>query len=74
MPLRRESDDVVLESDAAYNRFGIKRRRRDPLWGAVPHAALEIPAASELLDSSWLWLSPVGLLFFLKRPAVSGQG
>jgi Ca-activated chloride channel homolog len=36
---------LVLESAAAYGRFGIQRRPRDPLWGAVPHAALELPAA-----------------------------
>jgi Ca-activated chloride channel homolog len=35
---------LVLESAAAYGRFGIQRRPRDPLWGAVPHAALELPA------------------------------
>jgi Ca-activated chloride channel family protein len=39
---------LVLESDAAYQRHGIQRRRRDPLWGLVPHAALETLAAAPL--------------------------
>lgn len=35
---------LVLESDAAYQRFGIQRRPRHPYWGIVPHAALVLPA------------------------------
>ena len=42
------SSFLVLESDAAYQRFGIQRRQRDPLWGYVPQAALEAAAAVPL--------------------------
>jgi tetratricopeptide (TPR) repeat protein len=31
---------LVLDSEEAYQRFGIPRRPRDPLWGLVPRAAL----------------------------------
>jgi tetratricopeptide (TPR) repeat protein/Mg-chelatase subunit ChlD len=39
---------LVLDSDAAYGRFGIQRRPRDPLWGLVPRAALEALSAAPL--------------------------
>jgi TonB family protein len=34
---------LVLESEDQYNRMGIKRRVRDPIWGLVPQAALTLP-------------------------------
>jgi Flp pilus assembly protein TadD len=39
---------LVLESEAAYQRYGIQRRPRHPYWGIVPHAALELGAALPL--------------------------
>jgi TonB family protein len=33
---------LVLDSEAAYERSGIKRKPRDKLWGAAPRAALEL--------------------------------
>ncbi|HEY3357728.1 MAG TPA: VIT domain-containing protein [Polyangia bacterium] len=39
---------LVLESDEAYRRMGIQRRARDPLWGPVPHAALDVVTAAPL--------------------------
>ncbi len=33
---------LVLDSEAAYRRMGIQRKRRDPLWGHVPQAALRV--------------------------------
>jgi tetratricopeptide (TPR) repeat protein len=38
---------LVLESDAAYQRYGIQRRPRHPYWGIVPHA-VELGAAIPL--------------------------
>ncbi|MBI5481972.1 MAG: VWA domain-containing protein, partial [Deltaproteobacteria bacterium] len=34
---------LVLESEDQYQRMGIKRRVRDPIWGLVPQAALTLP-------------------------------
>jgi len=39
---------LVLESDAAYQQYGIPRRPRHPYWGIVPHASLLHPAAAPL--------------------------
>lgn len=40
---------LVLENEAAYRRWGIQRRPRDPVWGAIPHASLlEVVAAAPL--------------------------
>lgn len=35
------SSFLVLDSEEAYQRFGIPRRPKDPLWGLVPRAALD---------------------------------
>jgi Flp pilus assembly protein TadD/quercetin dioxygenase-like cupin family protein len=42
------SSFLVLESEDAYRRSGIQRRQRDPIWGLVPHAALDVVTAAPL--------------------------
>ncbi|MBK8482266.1 MAG: VWA domain-containing protein [Proteobacteria bacterium] len=42
------SSFLVLESEAAYQEQGIQRKPRDPLWGVVPQAAIEVIAAAPL--------------------------
>ena len=39
---------LVLDSEAAYQRMGIQRKQRDPLWGHVPQAALRVLPAANL--------------------------
>jgi tetratricopeptide (TPR) repeat protein len=38
------SSFLVLDSEEAYQRFGIPRRPKDPIWGLVPRAGLDLEA------------------------------
>ena len=74
------SSFLVLDSVAAYRAYGITPRRRDPLWGLVPRAALETAATVPLAlfgcsaeRSSEPTEETASAPVFMKRPSSSAK-